>query len=365
MEVLFDHHVFSWQKFGGVSKYFVELIQCLRRKHIICSLPFLLTKNYHIRSLTDHYLKVKDIKGSYHFIEGINRFNSIRLLKKNKYDLFHPTSAVDYFYSYLNKKPFVITAHDLTIELYPSYFNSKLVSRVIEERKLNYNNATRIIAISENTKKDLVHYYHINPEKIDVIHHGYTKQNDVQETIRDFGLASNKYILYVGARKEYKNFYNFLEGAVPLAEAGMYIICAGGEKFTSHEKAKMIDLKIANNVFQYDVNVSELNFLYKNALVFVYPSLCEGFGMPILEAFANDCPVALSDIPVFSEIAGAAASYFDPNSVESIRETIAKVINSSEKYDELRKLGQQRLRNFSWETTAVKTIETYRNALGN
>ena len=364
MQVLFDHHVFSWQKFGGVSKYFVELIQYLRKENVKCSLPFLFTKNYYIQSLTNNYLKVKDVKGTYHIIELINKFNSIRILKGNHYDLFHPTSTSNYFYSHLNNKPFVVTAHDLTIELFPSYFKSnEFVSKTIEERKLNYNRANRIIAISENTKKDLIHFYNINPGKIDVIYHGYSKPGHIQEPIRNFRLDKNRYILYVGSRKEYKNFNNFIEACAPVVKGDSYIICAGGGGFSAIEKEKLSKLKIENKVFQYDVNSSELNFLYKNAIVFVYPSLYEGFGMPILEAFANGCRVAISNILVFTEIAGNAATYFDPNSVESIREAILKIINSPEKGDAIKEQSTQRLSNFSWETTASKTIETYKKVI--
>ena len=363
MQVLFDHHVFSWQKFGGVSKYFVELIHYLQKANVNCSLPFLITKNYHIQSLTNNYVKVRDIKGSYHLIELINKFNSIRSLKKNNYDLFHPTSTSNYFYSHIKNKPFVVTAHDLTIELFPSYFKSnEFVSRTIEERKLNYNKAERIIAISENTKKDLIDFYNIQSDKIDVIYHGYSSQTGLQEPIRNFKIKKNNYILYVGSRKEYKNFDKFLEACAPLTK-DIEIVCAGGGRFSSAEKEKIAKLKIENHVFQHDVNTSELNFLYQHAIVFVYPSLYEGFGMPILEAFANGCLVALSNIHVFTEIAASAATYFDPNNIESIRAAILKIVNSPERREVLEKQGAQRLQNFSWEATATKTIETYRNAL--
>jgi len=365
MQVLFDHHVFSWQKFGGVSKYFVELIHYLRKENVTCTLPFLLTKNYYIQSLTNNYFKVRDLKGTYHIIELINRLNSIRILKTNHFDLLHPTSTNNYFYSHLNKKPFVVTAHDLTIELFPSYFKSKeFVLRTVEERKLNYSRAKRIISISENTKKDLIQFYNINPDKIDVIYHGYSKPGDIKEPIRNFKLEKNSYILYVGSRKEYKNFNNFIEACVTFAKNDRYIICAGGGEFSTMEKEKLSKLKIVDKVFQYDVNSSELDFLYKNAIVFVYPSLYEGFGMPILEAFANGCRVAISNILVFTEIAATAATYFDPNNVESIREAIWKIIDSPEEGDKIRNQGVQRLANFSWESTASKTIETYKKAIG-
>src|SRR5690242_15810142 len=108
---------------------------------------------------------------------------------------------------------------------------------------------------------------------------------------------------------------------------------------------------------------NELNNLYFHALAFIYPTLYEGFGMPILEAFANDCPVCLSNTSSLPEVAGEAGIYFDPTDSCSISSSIEKAIYDPEFSNKMIKKGNERLKHFSWKKCAEKTIQTYERAL--
>lgn len=120
---------------------------------------------------------------------------------------------------------------------------------------------------------------------------------------------------------------------------------------------------IGMGIFEYTIHIKAsdqaLSELYSRALLFVYPSLYEGFGIPILEAYACHCPVALSNTSCFPEIAGDAAVYFDPYSISSMSEAITKVIYNEEKRSQLIRLGNERLKRYSWEKAAQKTEEAY------
>jgi len=361
MHLLFDHHIFSWQQFGGVSKYFVKLIEHLRAENVECSLPYMITNNYYIQSLTANYNRHWPIRGSYFAIESLNKLSTLRVLRKNKFDIFHPTSTSNYFSSYIRTKPYVVTAHDLTIELFPQYFKPWFANRTVNERKLNYQHASRIIAISENTKNDLVRFYQIDPAKIDIIYHGYSYDQEAKEPVKNFDV-DNGYVLYVGSRQEYKNFNNFIS-AISGIDCNVSIICAGGGEFTDAERKIISGAGLQGRIYQYDVNNRELSHLYKHALLFVYPSLYEGFGMPILEAFANQCPVALSDIPVFHEIAGKGAKYFDPYNADSIRRCMECMLTSRAETNSIREQGLASLKHFGWDVTASKTIRTYKKVM--
>ncbi len=173
-----------------------------------------------------------------------------------------------------------------------------------------------------------------------------------------------RYILFVGRRAGYKNFKTFAKGVSVLLnkESELKLICVG-HPFDKQEIADLKALNIYNQTIALSVNEDLLNNLYAHALVFVYPSLYEGFGMPILEAFANKCPVCLSNISSLPEVAGDAAVYFDPKYEESILDAIERIIYDTELSKKFIESGMERLKNFSWVNTAEQTIQSYRAAL--
>jgi glycosyltransferase involved in cell wall biosynthesis len=216
-------------------------------------------------------------------------------------------------------------------------------------------NANRLIAISENTKKDLIDILNVNPDKIDVIYHGYSSIGPNNKTENN-----DRYILYVGRRGEYKNFRVFVQAISPLLkrEKDLQLICAG-DPFEPEEMMFLSKLGISSQTFALTIGDDRLNNLYSNASVFVFPSLYEGFGLPILEAFANSCPVCLSNTSCFPEIAGIAGAYFDPYDHDSILSAIEKVIYNKDYARTLIREGHNRLKNFSWTKTAEETLKTY------
>jgi glycosyltransferase involved in cell wall biosynthesis len=123
-------------------------------------------------------------------------------------------------------------------------------------------------------------------------------------------------------------------------------------------------LNVLDSSMAVHVDEPALNNLYSHAMAFVYPSLYEGFGMPILEAFANDCPVCLSHSSWFPEIAGDAGAYFDPNRPDSILAAMEKVIYNKDFALNLVKAGRARLTNFSWKKAAEETGLSYQRAIG-
>jgi len=265
----------------------------------------------------------------------------------------------NYFLNKL-KKPFIITVHDLINIKFKDTFN--IDDEIGFQMRRLINKANRIIAISENTKKDLIEIFNINPDKIDVIYHGYNKKNSLksENIIKKFG----QYILFVGARSQYKNFKILAEAISKLlkTEKNLKLVCVG-RPFNNEENLLLSKLGIANQTKALYVNEDTLNDLYSNALLFVYPSLYEGFGMPILEAFANNCPVCLSNTSCFPEIAGNAGAYFDPHDQESVLFAVKNVIYNNSYAEKLVLAGQERLKSFSWEKAAKETISSYYKAI--
>lgn len=363
MKILFDYQMFSIQKFGGVTRYFCELMKNIPSEHQF-QLSLIFSDNHHLKENRNLLKKInilpdKNFKGKY-FIEkklfAINRYYSKHCISSNNFDLFHPTYYDDYFINIL-KKPYILTVHDLIYFKFENTFFKPSPRKAQMERVIK--NANRIIAISENTKKDIIEILNINAEKIDVIYHGYNKPFPNKKS-GTYG----KYILFVGLRNRYKNFITFSEAVSKLLnkEKDIKLVCVG-PPFNQEEMANLSRLGISNQSIAVNVDDRTLNGLYSGALVFVYPSLYEGFGMPILEAFANNCPVCLSNTSCFPEIAGNAGIYFDPYDHESILNAIEKVIYDNDFAKKIIKAGQTRLNDFSWGKTAKETISSYKKTI--
>jgi glycosyltransferase involved in cell wall biosynthesis len=147
-------------------------------------------------------------------------------------------------------------------------------------------------------------------------------------------------------------------------EKYLYLICVGGGVFSDTEMHLLDDLKIKRKVLHYPIaNDSTLSQLYRKAILLVFPSLYEGFGIPILEAFSCGCPVAASNCSSLPEVGGEAVNYFDPYTPVSIQKVVEDIVHNKSLQDSLRMRGYQRLKLFSWEKTALKTKKVYDNLL--
>jgi glycosyltransferase involved in cell wall biosynthesis len=380
MKILFDNQIFKAQKYGGISRYFSELFSYFNTtKDIKYEVPIRDTENEYLINLPsfskenlskksflkpNSKIKRKIIK----IIELFDKNSNINLVKKalqkQDFDIFHPTYYSPYFLKYLKDKPFVLTVHDMIHEIYPQYFKFDFGKTAKYKKKL-IERATKIVAISENTKKDIVKYYNVPEEKIRVIYHGNTLKPNANKQIKIPNLPKN-YILFVGARGLYKNFTFFIESIAELLniDKDMNIVVAGGysnkNDFSKKEINLFEKLKIKEQIFQYSIDDDSLAYLYQNAICFVFPTLYEGFGIPVLEAFACGCPIVLSNTSSLPEVGGNAAIYFDPYNKNDMFEKVNKVVYDEILRKEMTAKGQIQLKKFSWEKTAIETIQIYK-----
>lgn len=375
MKILYDYQTLLRQKYGGISRYFYELAINVERldPDVNIDIVAILSQNYYF----SNYKSMKSYNTNNTIIKYIARLiNKITIRSKisinnvmgKPYDIIHPTYYSDYFMGLNHKKnKLVLTVHDMTHEKFLKDSKDLGCQRIMKMKRRMILKADFIIAISENTKKDLLEFYpQLKEEKIKVIYHGYNRI-DSNEVIEDSNkkLFLEKYVLFVGTRITYKNFTNFLRSASILCKEDkeLKILCVGGTKFNDSEIQKIKELKLTDRIYQKYLNDKELELAYKNAQCFVFPSLYEGFGIPILEAFSNKCPVVLSNASCFPEIAMDAALYFDGNDVDNMASTISKVIYDNKLKEILINKGIKRLEDFSWEETAKDTIEVYHKVL--
>lgn len=356
MKILYDYTCFE-QRIGGVSRYHVELIKHLS-KNVNPILQPLLSQNVYLKEIGHScfdifpFLRSRKKKLIY---KQLNQWISIYYLKSKQYDVFHTTGLNPYFVDKTNK-PIVVTVHDLIHEKYPDFIEKSDIVR--KKRELELKRADAIICISEQTKNDLLQYHNVDESKISVIYHGAD-----QEIIDNYQTPMYKfpYILFVGGRVSYKNFNRLVE-AFSFIDKNVHLVCTG-KSFTPEELSLISKYKLQNRIHNRFVSDDELNNLYCNALAFIYPSLCEGFGLPILEAFRCGCPCVISDIQCFHEVADGAAIYFDPLNVEDIANSIMSLISDDTKRNVIKLKGYERLKKFTWEKCAELTEKVYRKLL--
>lgn len=366
MKILYDHQAFSMQDFGGVSKIFFELANHLRHyPDVHTQYPRMFSNNDYVYNDSVigawSFLKNTRLKGKgtvLGYLKRANKFYSRQAIQKGDFDIFHPTYYNPYYLEYQIKKPTVVTCYDL---IHEKYMKEDHVT--LEWKKRTLNHASKIIAISENTKNDLIEYYKIPDDRIDVVHLGSSFEPEDIE--KQSAYDGPPFFLFVGNRSGYKNFLFLVEAITPLLQSheNLNLYCAGGAPFSKEELQFFNRLKIASKIRGFDGSKKSLEKLYSQAKALIYPSLYEGFGIPLLEAMSCKCPVVSSNMSSLPEVAGDAAIYFDPQNEESIFQAAKLILEDEHLRKALIAKGTQRLTNFSWEKAAKKTLDTYKSIL--
>jgi glycosyltransferase involved in cell wall biosynthesis len=355
--ILFDQQIFRKQKFGGISRYFTELMTGINKHPGYVALP----KKFY----SDNVYLAENNLTSFNRVRGSKNSGSKNLIEKLIIKAENYTYYDSGFLQYLPKnKPLVLTVHDM---IHESYYD-KMLEYLHEETKHKMKlipRADHIIAVSQYTKNQVLKYFpSINEDKISVIYHGISLQPDAGG-IKPANLP-DKYLLFIGIKKHYKNFFWLAESLKDyLKQNDMVLICAGGAAFDTFELDFITRLGLNDYIQHIPVNSdAEIAALYTNAVCFLFPSLIEGFGMPILEAFICGCPAVIADSSCFPEIAADAALYFMPGNKEDLLEKIDLVRNNTVLKQELRKKGMERAKQFSWEKSIAQHLNVY-NALLN
>ncbi|MFB9079875.1 glycosyltransferase family 4 protein [Flavobacterium procerum] len=372
MKIILDSQAFDMQQYGGISRYYTEIFSVLsQQKDIRIEIPLGYTHNVYFNESILHknkksvaalwlYLLEKAGLSIRKKIKKLNRTETKKLLLKQDFDVFVPTYYDSYFLEDLRNKPFVLTVYDMIHELLPQYFSD--ASKMAEKKLFLIEKATRIIAVSENTKKDILKFYpHIDESKIDVVYHGSSIK--INENIKN-DLPEN-YILYVGSRENYKNFDFLVQALKEILQQNpeLHLVCAGGKEFSKTEIEFVKSLNLENQIIQKDFDEEALGSFYKNAKCFVFPSLYEGFGIPVLESMACGCPVVLGNHSSFPEVAGDAGVYFDINDNKDLTVKINELLQNPALQNEYATKGLQQIQKFNWEDAAKECLNVYKKAI--
>lgn len=379
VRILYDNGAFC-QTYGGVSRYYAELMRHLPKD---CQ-PVLTMSSTYNRYLQVAPYSLPRMRQSVHdfvrdycggrYWPGISHLYRVlatisprrfpsgerendRLLEaaitKGDFDVFHVTAPNYYGTTWkkvVGQKPIVTTVHDLVFD---EIYHDK---RTIRGHQELFAAASAIIAVSQHTKDRVIERYGVPEGKITVVYHGFGGlEGEGSGGLEGEGSA---YLLYVGRRGGYKNWDWFLKAVAPMLGETLELVCTG-DPFSGEEQVLIGQLGVKKWVRQAYVSDEEMLRLLAHASAFVYPSRYEGFGMPILDAWAVGCPVVLSRASCFPEIGGDAAEYFELDDAKSLVAAIerAKEGKTVEK-------GRQRLKDFSWEKCAAETAAVYRKVAG-
>ncbi len=290
-------------------------------------------------------------------------------IKRARCDLFHYPS---YDPPWSPVHPFVATCYDIEPLRYPALFPRRIVwyYRLFAA---GLRRADRVIAISKNTGRDLVQLVGVAPERVRVVYLGVDghfrpiRDQSVISTLRSRYQLPERYVLYLGNTMPHKNLRRLVQAMVIVRQhdPSVSLLLAGGrDKYRQEVEQAILTADLAKSVrFLGRVPESDLPALLSGALVFAFPSLYEGFGLPVLEAMACGTPVVTSNSSSLPEIVGEAGLMIDPRDTQALAEGILLLLQNRSEAERLSNLGIDRARRFTWRRCAEEHLTIYREAL--
>ena len=295
-------------------------------------------------------------------------------LLRLKLDLYH---ATHYVLPAVVRCKAVVTIHDIIHLLYPEFLPNRLAFLYAQRMiRRSLTRGDRVIADSQNTKKDLMDYFETDGRKIEVIYPGVADlfRRPMETAAVDRVLARHglerPYLLFVGNPKPHKNLDNVVTAFARVVNADRFegdLVCVGGRDQNqvriAHRAARLgveDRIKLLGHVAEED-----LPGLYRGARIFLYPTLYEGFGLPVVEAMASGVPVITSSTSSLKEISSGYAELVDPLDVEQMAATIIRCLGDEQLLARLRAAGLERAEHFSWRRTAERTLAVYERTIAS
>ena len=375
MHIVVDGIIYERQRYGGISRIFNEVLPRVCNIDAAVTVT-LLTSRLESRS-TDKLpvhphiyhralfppARMLRSRRLWRLTPHVRALAQQRYLKRNRNGIWHST-----YYTNLNSwtGPIVVTVADMIYERFTSLFTGPMNDQIRIRKLESIHKADRIICISETTRQELLQFYDIDPDRVTVIPLAYDhRMFHIQpESMTTGPYARYPFLLYVGGRTHYKNFTGLIQAYSTWRMRRDIHLVIVGSPWLKVEKQLLADLKIEEYVHLLtDVDDKCLATLYNQAMAFVYPSLYEGFGIPLLEAMACGCPVVASRIPSTVEVAGEHPIYFDPAGHDDCLDALETALCEG-RDSERTQAGLAIVKNFNWDKTARQTLAVYRSLSG-
>ena len=362
MRLAFDEQIFAAQQYGGISRLFAELSkQFLREGSLEVELLPLDAPVVNRYLLDDPYLrdqlKVSDAGST---MAALARY-FVRMRPRTSVDVIHNTFYLPHGLAGYPKARRVVTVHDMIPELLPK---SRRRLDFITLKKRYVMSADHVICVSEATRNDMLRVYGDIKAPISVVHHGVDpifRPGDPRVP----GLP-DRYLLFVGNRGQYKDANVLLNAFANLRDKAekVALVFTGGGPFTRAERMQHQKLGITDRVMQISLKDTAMSGAYGNALMCIFPSRFEGFGLPALEAMACGTPAVLAHGSSLPEVGGDAAKYFTPGDAQDLTGAIEGMLSDEQERNRMRIAGISRAQGFTWGTAAAKTAGIYQSLVG-
>jgi len=338
------------------NKYYIYVSNKINNKR----LDFIKSnKNVYIKTPKNYFYK------SFDFLWRSKKVTNDLL--NDKIDIFHGLSnEIPYGIESTDIKT-IVTIHDLIFIRYPYLFNALDRYIYLKKFKSACKRANKIIAVSQQTKQDIIKFFNISEEKITVIYQGcnniFQKELaiDIQNQVAKKYDLPDKFLLYVGTIEERKNLLNLLKAIKKIPNQKLVVI-GNGKKYKRLclEYIRINNLE-KNVLFLKNISLNDIRAIYSKAEIMIYPSIFEGFGIPILEALFSKLPVITSKDGCFSEAGGPSTTYVNPFSSEEIKNAILRIQSSKELKNKMIKNGYKYAQNFTDEKIASNLMTLYKS----
>ncbi len=364
MHIAVDGNEANVENLVGVSVYTLKLLQQFQKKadKNLRFTVFLREKpKPHLPEPTE-FFRYKFVWGPFLWSRIFLPFALLKAKLAGGFDVFF--APAHYSPKFIFTK-LVVAIHDLSHFHFPKEFLKKDLYKLKNWTKESVEKAEKIIAVSKTTKKDLIKFYNLPDEKIKVIYNGWEK-TQVKPKKTKINLKPKKYCLFVSTIQPRKNIARLAQAFDKFKKqtrSDLRLVIAGKKGWLWKDIFRQIE-KLENKdqiIFTGYVDDAELAWLYKNALFFIHPSLYEGFGLPVLEAFSWGLPTACSFTGSLPEIAGEASIYFNPLDIDDMADKIRKLWEDGNLRERLSRQGKQRLKDFSWKKCGQETLEVIRS----
>lgn len=377
MKILIDARMYGLEN-SGIGRYLINLTKELINRKTEDQFVILLRKKY--------FDQLKFPKGWKKVLAEFSHYSLAEqimlplIIFKEKPDLVHfPHFNVPF----LTNSKFIVTVHDMTMHKQgvnatnlplPLYFLKRFPYKLIFNHAVI--RALKVITPSEAVKSEVIDYYKVNPVKIAVIYEGMNSGSFASregsremEILAKYGLVNKNYFFYVGNAYPHKNLETVVRAVIDINinknTPCMFVIAGSRDIFTERLNRQIAKNRASGYVKLLGfVKDEELGVIYKYSLGFIYPSLAEGFGLQGLEAIASGTILLASNIPVFREIYGSHAFYFNPEDVSSVSSTMFSVlsIKGEDKYKYL-STAQEFIKKYSWQKMAKETLDVYNSLI--
>jgi glycosyltransferase involved in cell wall biosynthesis len=372
LKVIVDGIVYLWEKKGGISRIFSEILprMCEMDKSLRIEL---LTAGKMRQSLPSHS------RIFYHTIPHIKRYRRPRrvwrpivpiaerlirrlMIGRGEGQIWHST----YFTQPGRWDGFqVVTVHDMIFERFSDLYRGPDHNQFRAQKRRCLQRSDATICVSNVTRQELMHFYGIKSDTIYVIPLACSDVFRQLEQCNDrLDIATKRpFLLFIGGRHPHKNFNGLIQAYSLWARREEVALVVVGSPWSVDEEKRLAELGIQDRVHLLtDVDDEALCHLYNQAATFVYPSLYEGFGIPLLEAMACGCPVIASRIPSTIEVAGGCPIYFEPTEVDGLVDALDVALSEGHNSERVR-AGIERVKRYSWDRVAAQTLEVYRTLL--